>query len=505
MRSPGILERLAPDDRRQVLALAGAEWETIVAARAEQEAALAVERDTTSPFLHDPVGWIRLRLREHIWSKQVEIAEAVRDHRRTAVHSAHETGKSFIAGRLVAWWLDVHPPGEAFVVTTAPTAPQVRAILWREIRRAHGKGNLAGRTNQTEWWIGDEMVAFGRKPADYDPSALLGIHARFVLVVIDEACGVPAAIYQAANSLAANEHSRILAIGNPDDPASHFATICKPASGWHVIHVDGLASPNFTDEPIPDELRGLLLSPVYVDELLGDVGGDETSPLYVSKVLGLFPENVAGGVIPLSAIRKCQAERELAPDDLLPVEIGFDVGAGGDEAVLRLRRGMKTVGGPAGVCRHRTSDPMELVGHAVNFIRETGATRIKVDVIGIGWGVAGRLEELHADGVHGAEVVRVNVGEASTQPKRFPKLRDELWWVVGREQIMAGGVDLTDLDDTTIAQLIAPTWKPDSAGRIKIEAKEETKKRLKRSPDDADAWLLAYYSPPAGKVSGVIW
>ena len=91
----------------------------------------------------------------------------------------------------------------------------------------------------------------------------------------------------------------------------------------------------------------------------------------------------------------------------------------------------------------------------------------------------------------------MNVSAASTTPKRFPKLRDQLWWECGRELIISRAVDLTALDDATISQLCAPTWASDSAGRIKIEAKAETKKRLKRSPDDADAWLLAYY---AGRV-----
>lgn len=130
---------------------------------------------------------------------------------------------------------------------------------------------------------------------------------------------------------------------------------------------------------------------------------------------------------------------------------------------------------------------MELVGHAVNFINATGATRIKVDVIGIGWGVAGRLEELFQEGKHKADVMRVNVGEASTNPVRFPKLRDQLWWEVGREMIQSQAVDLSGIDDVTIAQLVAPLWRPDSAGRVQVEKKADTKTRIHRSPDDADA------------------
>jgi hypothetical protein len=442
----------------------------------------------------DPVAWVRERLGEFLWSKQIEIIESIRDHRRTAVPSAHETGKSFVASRAVCWWLDVHPPGEAFVVTTAPTGEQVRAILWREINRAHTKGHLPGRTNQTEWWLNDEMVAFGRKPADYNPSAFQGIHARYVLVVLDEACGVPETIYNAAASLAANERSRIIAIGNPDDPTSHFAKVCNPGSGWNVIHVDGLDTPNFSGEEIPDELRDLLISDVYVEEQRRDVGdpdlpyGQQTSPIFLSKVRGQFPELAEDVVIQLSFIRSCQEDRVLEPQHLLPVELGVDVGAGGDRTVIRERRGLQI----GRVWRYSTPDPEQAAGYVVQAIRETGATRVKVDSIGIGWALAGWVRTLQTQ----AEIVSVNVSKSSIDPARYPKLRDQLWWQIGHDAMQRKLLDLRGLDDTTIAQLIAPKWKPDSLGRYDIEAKRDTRKRLGRSPDDADALLLSYFSPP---------
>jgi hypothetical protein len=463
---------------------------------AEALLAIAPRLTTAVNYTGDPVGWMTGKLDAVLWSKQCEIATALVKHRRVAVHSAHEMGKSYLAARIVAWWLDTHPPGEAFVVSTAPTAKQVRAILWRELRRAHTAGHLAGRLNQTEWWLNDELVAFGSKPADYDPTAFQGIHARYVLVVIDEACGVPEDIFRAAGSLAGNEHSRLLAIGNPDDPASYFATICKPGSGWHSIHVDGLQSPNFTGEPIPDELRDLLLSPVYVQELRDEVGED--SAVYISKVRGLFPENTTDGVVPLSWVRACQRlEQQWAPDQLLPVELGMDVGAGGDETVLRERRGW--VAGRT--WRKRTPDWVEAVALVLDALQETGATRVKVDVVGIGWGVVGRLQELRAEGRHAAEIVPVNVGAQATaldeqRKPKFPHLRDQLWWEIGRELSRSQAWDLAAVDDTTVAQLIAPTYSRDSAGRIKVEPKADTRKRLKRSPDDADALLLAFYVPP---------
>jgi hypothetical protein len=138
---------------------------------------------------------------------------------------------------------------------------------------------------------------------------------------------------------------------------------------------------------------------------------------------------------------------------------------------------------------------MVVVGRVVEGIRDTGATAVKVDVVGIGWGVVGRLQELGGQGVHRATIVPVNVGATSSDPTRFPKLRDQLWWDIGRELSRTRGWDLRGVDDATIGQLIAPRHAPDSAGRTKVEPKDETKARLGRSPDDADALLLAFYDP----------
>src|SRR5882757_3345428 len=81
---------------------------------------------------HDPAAWARDHGIE-LWSGQDGILTAVATHDRVAIRSCHDSGKSFAMAVLVAWWLDVHPPGQARVVTTAPTGDQVRGILWNEI------------------------------------------------------------------------------------------------------------------------------------------------------------------------------------------------------------------------------------------------------------------------------------------------------------------------------------------------------------------------------------
>jgi hypothetical protein len=242
-----------------------------------------------NPYVRDPVGWVRDRLGEFMWSKQREIAESVVVNRYTAIKSAHDTGKSFTMSRLAAWWLDVHPIGEAFVVTTAPTTAQVEAILWREIGKAHRKGNLPGRiTLDAKWYMGQELVAYGRKPADYDQAAFQGIHAKYVLVLLDEAVGIPKSLFDAVDALATNVNARVAAVANPYDPSSHFAQVCKPGSGWVVKRISAFDTPAYTGEKVPEELLPLLVSPEWVEER--KIRWGVNSPIYQSKVLGEFPD-----------------------------------------------------------------------------------------------------------------------------------------------------------------------------------------------------------------------
>src|SRR5579864_1857273 len=286
-------------------------------------------------WARDPIGFICDGLGGVLWSKQREICESIVENRRTAVRSCHDVGKTALAARIAAWWLCVHPPGEAFVVTLAPTGHQVKALLWREMARVHRAGGLPGRMNQTEWYMSDELVAFGRSPKDTDPRAIQGIHVKYVFVINDEACGIAHALWDAEDSLIANEDSRILAIGNPDDPNTRFGTVCKPGSGWNVIGISAFESPNFTDEMIPEWLKPLLISKTWVAEKLKSWG--ETSPLYQSKVLGKFPEQSTDSLIPLSASYAAKA-RQLEPGD--ENELGVDVARfGGDHTVIMHRRG----------------------------------------------------------------------------------------------------------------------------------------------------------------------
>lgn len=449
-------------------------------------------------FRYNPVGWVTEGLGEHLWSKQKDIATSVLDNRYTAVKACHGPGKSYTAARLGAWWLDRFPVGEAFLVTTAPTWAQVNAILWRELRRAHKKADLPGRINlRAEWYVGDELVGYGRKPADYDEQAFQGIHARYVLVLIDEACGVPKQLIDAAESLATNEGARVVALGNPDDPSSHFETICRPGSGWNVITISAFDTPAFTGEEIPLGLDELLVSELWVEERRQRWG--EGSPLWQSKVLGEFPDITDDTLITPKMLAKA-IETELPGIERGRYSIDI-ARMGQDETVCYRNRG--------GVIREEWAahkqDTVATTGKIIETLHTHKLRNVPavVDMVGVGAGVYDNLREA------GLPVVGFNGGFASLRPKRFLNLRAEMYWAA-REGIEAGEIDLDPLDDKLLSQLGSIKYGLDSKGRIYIESKDDMRKRGLPSPDRADALVMSLWGrgpiradPGSKKISGV--
>lgn len=497
--------------------------------RAAQRLQAIRNRTNRIRWANDPVLWVQERLGETPWSAQKKILRAIKRFRRVSVKSCHEVGKSYIAARVAGWWIDTHRPGEAFVITSAPTASQVRTILWREIGRVHARGNLGGRTNTVEWIMEviqpesglakEEQVALGRKPDDYNPTAFQGIHAPFVLVILDESCGIGPGLREAVDSLIANDNSKLLEIGNPDFPNTEFHKNCKPGSGHHVISICAFDSPNFTGEPMPQFVLDQLIGRTYVEEkrkkwarnwywvdkdgkrITHEPGiappngirvvcpeganSQDTNPMWQSKVLGEFPEKAEdGNLIPMSWIIAAQ-QRELEPKESDPNELGVDVGRGGDASCIAHRRGPRV----RIIHEDHQPDTMLLVGNTKAKLDETKASRAKIDEIGIGAGVVDRGVE------QGFPFEGVNVGCAAKDTEHYINLRAELYWLL-RERFESGEVDLDADDEDTAGELVELKYQRMSNGKIKIESKDEMAKRGVPSPNRAEAVMLAFADPP---------
>jgi hypothetical protein len=95
----------------------------------------------------------------------------------------------------------------------------------------------------------------------------------------------------------------------------------------------------------------------------------------------------------------------------------------------------------------------------------------------------------------GYTVEEVAFGGAASDSTRFLNRRAEMFFAL-RTAMEQGKVALPD-DEDLIADLSAITYEFDQRGRIRLEGKDEVRKRLGRSPDRADAVALAL--GPAGR------
>lgn len=476
-----------------------------------------------NPFLiyeENPVGFIQDGLGETLWSKQKEIVISVRDNKRTAVPACHAPGKSHIAARIIAWWVAVHPIGTAQVVTTATTFRQVKNILWPHIRKVQKKSNLGGEVSQVEWKIDGELVAFGFSPADTDETAVQGIHAPHLLVVVDEAGGLSQTLGTALESLMTGGHTRLLLLGNPptDTEDSWFERACN-SDLYNVIPIGAYSTPNFTGEEsgicrscpasvATHKVAEHLVDETWVRDVINEFG--EESAFVEARVHARFPRMAGNKAIPYGWLEKAVENEK--PLDGNYIRLGVDIAAdGGDEFVIAWADGFK------GTIRHRSSgkanaNPVDVAGQILEHIRQAEeihqqrqikqAVVVKIDSIGLGWGVTGILKRWRDEQRHSSIIIGVNVAERAKESGKFHNQRAEMWWNF-RNLVQPlssdSGVEQSitlDVDTKTLAQLSGPTYKSDSTGRIVIEAKKDMKRRGMASPDRAEAMLLAFYEPP---------
>lgn len=420
----------------------------------------------------DPVWFARHVLGIYPWSKQREILTSVRDNRRTAVKACHGPGKTYTAAAAIHWFLRLP---NSRVVTTAPTWDQVKNLLWHEIRAHHEAARipLGGRMLQTEYHLDDGRYAIGLSVKQERPEAFQGHHAENILVVYDEASGIPPAITEAGEGYMTTPGARMLLLGNPTRTSGEFydAFHTRRAS-YHPITISAFDLPWATGEEVPEDVAAHLTSEEWVEERRHWEG----TALWDVKVLGEFPRTTDDAVVALADVEDAQARTVEVPEDA-ERRLAVDVARfGSDETVFAFREGNRVR-----VVKHYVGrDTMETAGWAVRLRGELGADRIIVDDSGLGGGVTDRLREL------GEPVIAFTAAEKALDEDLYPNRRSEAWFTFAER---LPDLDL-DPDPQLAADMTAPRWKMDSRGRRVVEKKEDTKKRIGRSPDRADAVLL---------------
>jgi hypothetical protein len=453
-------------------------------------------RSAAGSLLRDPALFARIVLGADLWKTQREILAAVGQHSRVAVKACHASGKSYAIAIAVLWWLTVHRDG--IVVTTAPTWLQVEKVIWGEIKSAVRRSVLCGKLKfpvptQTELRLGPQNYAIGLSTDD--SSRFQGFHSGHVLIVLDEAPGVRAEVYEAVEGIRAGGQVHVLALGNPTVASGPFhEAFSAYRATWKTFTINAFYTPNLEGLPLetlrllPKGLsendstfayrpRPYLVTRRWVYEKLWEWG--EESPLWQSRVLGSFPEQSEDSLISLKWLEAARDPIEIPGNHRVIVGIDVAGSDGGDETVVAVQAAGNIVALGAWSLR----DPLTKVNEFL-LPYKSRIEEVNVDVIGVGHNFVPRLEAL------GYRCNEVNVGATTRFPDQFANLKAQLYWKL-RELFQDGAIHGLN-DELAISQLSSIKWKANLRGLTQIESKDEMAKRGIGSPDRAEAIMLAF-------------
>lgn len=463
----------------------------------------AIRGKGVAAYVHDPIGFVRncvkFRPGQGLTDYQGEILADLGRKKRVAVRGPRGLGKSGVASFAILWFAITRDAAgiDWKIATTAGSWSQLTDYLWPEIGKwamlldweKVGRPPFSARNelmkNQMRLRHGLALAASPDKPEKIE-----GLHGDAVLIVLDEAKIIPPQIFDSIEGSfsGAGEGSDLeayaLAISTPGEPAGRFYDIHTRKPGledWHVRHVtldEAVAAGRMTYEWA--EKRKTLWG--------------ENSALFQNHVMGEFCADDEDAVIPLRWVEAAferwrEWDKAGKPDQDGLKSVGVDVARSGlDKTVAAIRHGDVITRIEAWA----KADTMETTGRVKGIMEaEPGATAV-VDVIGIGAGVYDRLREqkIPAD--------PFNAGRKTTRKDKtgqfgYYNLRSQGWWTL-REMLEPPHSRIAlPPDDELAGDLTALHYTHTSDGKIRVEGKDDIRKRIGRSTDRGDAVMQSLF------------
>lgn len=411
--------------------------------------------------------------------------------RGISVASGHGVGKGWLLALLAIHHVLTRFPQKT--ICTAPSAGQLYQALWNDIKIFVNrlppvlKETLEVRADSIHLADApnESFIAARTSRAD-QPEAMQGIRSEgWTLVLGDEASGIPDTVFEAGRGSMSGFRVTTILTGNPIRTAGFFYdTHHRLKDRWATLNVSCRDIPHIT--------------PDYIEECKQLYGED--SARFAYRVLGQFPTADEETLIAAELVEGAKL-RDVEPIAGAKVVWGLDVARSGADRSALAKRQANVLLEPVKTYTER--DLMRLCGRIIAEFQATPRhqrpVELCIDVIGIGAGVVDRLREVGPDQLPGCAVRGINVAEAPPVAGPYVNLRSALWheyrdWYAGRD------VRIPD-DERLIAQTVAAKAQFTSAGKIKMESKDDMKKRGLPSPDEADAVVLTF-AATAARLSG---
>ena len=404
-----------------------------------------------------------------------------------SIKSGKGAGKTTLEAWLTIWFLLCFP--NSIVPCTATKLDQVKDVLWREIAKWIKQSSSEGKygaivkeslTVQGEKIFvkghsgeeGKEWYAIARSASTADASdapaeTLQGFHAQYMMIIVDEATGVPDNVFMPLDQTLTDPVNFLVMTYNPTRTSGFaYRSQHKHKDEWLCYRWNCEESENVSQDSVARVAR--------------KYGRDSNA--YRISILGLEPVGDNDSVIPLEWVMSA-VNRDIVVDDDDPVISCVDLARQGDDkSIILSRQSMKVL---PDIKSFNGQNTMEMAGWVSRHIADEEPTCVGLDVIGMGYGVMDRLREI------GHRIFGINVSESTSKKDKFERLRDELWWKC-RKAFEDGVISIPD-DEELIFELSNIKYKVESNGKIKIESKREMRRRGVSSPNKADALVLSFY------------
>lgn len=413
--------------------------------------------------------------------------------KRIAVRSGQGPGKT-AASCIVALWRCLRYE-DALCIVTSPSMRQCKQWIdecRRLLKNSHPFLQRFIETFDTKVQINGSKMWEIRTATATRPENLQGIHEKRLTFIADEGSGVSRAIFETIKGTLSNPDALFLTIGNPNTTdCTFYDCFTQHADEWHKLCWNA----EDTARDYPEHL-----SPTRNLQLAKEYGRD--SDVYRVRVLGEFPHQNPNSVMALSDIMACTKTSKVGCAGIRGIigqmrAIGIDYARfGSDESSVFQRQGLAIINWKVFV----KTDPREVTDYAFRLQYDSGwpsqDTWYLPDAGGIGQGI------MHSFGEAGKNALEFYTQARAADSSMFADQYSEAWWCL--RQMIREHICHIPNDPRLIKQLSTREYYMDNKGRIKVETKDEWRKRTEtsESPDRADGLVYAFY-PCIGEGGGV--
>lgn len=410
--------------------------------------------------------------------------------------------------------------------------------------------------NTVEYWFDETSYMMGVSTDNMN--SLSGIHASNLLILLDEAEGISDAVFSGFRGVLQSGLSKLILLGNPtlpQGPTGEFYNAMQPESNYHKINISAFETPNFTEVGIREEdmlrdehdpeywrnkldrycgtnyklslqkdevglweekvIKNLpftnLQNPIAVFSILKDCGMNPDQFDYLTRVRALFPKGEGNCVINQQWLEDSMNNYDIPEKHNSGVRsMGVDIsgGLGRDFSTIAVRDGNKVIY----IEEYQMKAP-EFEEEIIKIYQKYGCEYSCVERDGIGKPIYDHLEArdiiniipINSGGGPGfADPLTYDEEVATKEAKElYNRKRDELWFNI-RNLLNPYTNEyplLLPRHYKLKRHLMCADWKKGQTGKIQVSPKEDMRKKIKESPDLADAVIFAF--APVGDVNSI--